>query len=139
ALIADNVYVACGDGTSANIGGTTCAAPLWAPLAALINQQAALAGNAPVGFLNPALYALGQNPNYHSSFHDITTGNNTRSGSPNAFYAVPGYDLCTGWGTPAGQSLIDALAGPPDPLGISPRTGFTAAGPAGGPFSPTSS
>ena len=29
---------------------------------------------------------------------------------PPNFYAVSGYDLCTGWGTPAGQTLINALA-----------------------------
>jgi hypothetical protein len=57
--------------------------------------------------------------------------------SPNSFYAVSGYDLCTGWGTPAGQSLINTLAGAPEPLGISPATGFTATGTVGGPFNAT--
>lgn len=32
---------------------------------------------------------------------------------PNLFFAVAGYDLCTGWGTPAGTNLINALAAPP--------------------------
>ena len=41
-------------------------------------------------------------PNYTSAFHDITTGNNTSPASPTKFYAVTGYDLCTGWGTPNG-------------------------------------
>jgi len=136
---ADNVYLAYGDGRNETVVGTSCAAPLWAALTALINQQAGLAGRGPVGFLNPAIYALGKSANYNSRFHDITTGNNTWSGSPNAFYAVAGYDLCTGWGTPAGQNLIDALAGPPDPLGITPAGGFTAIGPVGGPFIPSSS
>jgi len=27
------------------------------------------------------------------------------------FPAVPGYDLCTGWGTPVGENLINALVG----------------------------
>ena len=68
----------------------------------------------PVGFLNPALYAIGQGKSvvYNAAFHDITTGNNTWSNSPNLFYAVPGYDLCTGWGTPAGTNLINLLAPP---------------------------
>lgn len=138
ALIADNVHVQYGNGTSGAFGGTSCAAPLWAGLAALINQQAASAGRAPVGFVNPAIYALGKSANYNSSFHDITAGNNTWPGSSNNFYAVSGYDLCTGWGTPAGQSLINALAGPPDSLGITPATGFAASGAVGGPFSPNS-
>ena len=49
----------------------------------------------------------------NSLFHDITTGNNFWRGSPNRFPAVPGYDLCTGWGTPNGTNLITALAGAP--------------------------
>ena len=138
ALTADNVYVAYGNGRTTTLGGTSCAAPLWAAMTALINEQAATSGIAPVGFLNPAIYTLGKSANYNSSFHDIATGNNTWSGSPNAFYAVAGYDLCTGWGTPAGQNLINALAGPPDSLDITPAVGFTATGPVGGPFRPGS-
>jgi hypothetical protein len=78
----------------------------------LINQQAVNNGGTAIGFINPAIYALGQATNYASLFHDITTGNNTNAASDNLYFAVPGYDLCTGWGTPAGQNLIDALAGP---------------------------
>ena len=47
--------------------------------------------------------------NYTACFHDITTGNNIWSGSPTLFYAVSGYDLCTGLGTPNGTNLINAL------------------------------
>ena len=54
---------------------------------------------------------LAQGPNYTNLFHDITTGNNFWPGSPNRFQAVPGYDLCTGLGTPNGTNLITALAG----------------------------
>jgi uncharacterized repeat protein (TIGR01451 family) len=108
ALTADNVYVRA-NAADHNVGGTSCAAPLWAGFAALINQQAAATGKQPIGFINPIVYALGGQTNYTSAFHDITTGNNTSSRSPSRFYAVPGYDLCTGWGTPAGQPLIDAL------------------------------
>ena len=59
------------------------------------------------------------------------------SGSPTKFYAVPGYDLCTGWGTPTGQTLINALANP-EALLITPPTGFTSSGGFGGPFTITS-
>jgi subtilase family serine protease len=135
ALTADNVYVEYGNGRSGAVGGTSCAAPLWAGLSALMNQQALAAGRPPIGFINPAIYALGKGAGYKSAFHDITTGNNTSANSPNEFYAVAGYDLCTGWGTPAGKSLIDAIAGLPDTLGISPATGFTTTGTPGGPFS----
>jgi subtilase family serine protease len=134
ALTGDQVYVAYGDGSTGGFGGTSCAAPLWAGFIALVNQQNAASGNSPAGFINPAIYALGAGANYTNCFHDVTTGNNTWPSSPNLFYATTGYDLCTGWGTPNGQGLINALAGPPDTLVITPATGFTAAGLPGGPF-----
>jgi uncharacterized repeat protein (TIGR03803 family) len=91
--------------------GTSFAAPLWAGFTALVNQEAAANGDPAVGFLNPALYALGQSPSYTHCFHDITNGNNDPSPvGPIEFPAVPGYDLCTGWGTPKGSNLIEALA-----------------------------
>jgi hypothetical protein len=137
ALTADNIYVRYGNGSSGTFGGTSCAAPLWAGFTALVNQQAVASGRATVGFVNPAIYTIGKGANYAVDFHDITAGNNTWPGSPANFYAVPGYDLCTGWGTPAGQSLINALAGPADTLAITPASGFAASGPVGGPFSVT--
>jgi hypothetical protein len=138
ALTADNVYVAYGNGTSEDVGGTSCAAPLWAGFMALVNQQASAQGQPPEGFINPAIYAIAQNTNYNSCFNDITVGNNTSPNSPDLFFATNGYDLCTGLGTPKGQSLINALAIPPDALGIMPATGFTSSGQVGGPFSVTS-
>jgi subtilase family serine protease len=135
ALTADNVYVRA-DGHDYNVGGTSCAAPLWAGFTALVNQQAAATGEPAVGFINPAVDAIGSSPDYTTCFHDITTGNNTSGSSPNKFYAVPGYDLCTGWGTPNGQKLINALANP-EALQISPTTGFTSLGGVGGPFTVT--
>ena len=116
-------------------GGTSLATPLWAGLVALANQQAAANGQAPVGFANPALYAIAKSTNYHNCFHDITTGNNTNSASPYKYPAVAGYDLCTGLGTPNGANLIAALLAPPvDTLVVTPPLGFTAFGPGGGPF-----
>lgn len=138
ALTADNVYVTYGNGSTTALGGTSCAAPLWAGVTALLNQQAQAAGKSAVGFLNPALYAIGQSSGYGQNFHDITTGNNVTKSSPNLFYATAGFDLCTGWGTPAGQALIDSLSGAANALSIIPATGFTAGGPVGGPFTPTS-
>jgi hypothetical protein len=111
ALTADNVYVVADGGVGYNgVGGTSCAAPLWAGFTALVNQQATNNGLAAVGFINPAIYAIAKGANYSACFHDITTGNNTWSGSPTLFYAVSGYDLCTGLGTP-NTNLISALAG----------------------------
>ena len=111
ALTAENVYVRA-DGINYSVGGTSCAAPLWAGFMALVNQQATNQGASFVGFLNPTVYAVGVRPKYTSSFHDTTVGDNTSSSSPTNFYAVGGYDLCTGWGTPAGTNAINALLAP---------------------------
>jgi len=125
ALTADNVYVRADAQDYKGVGGTSCAAPLWAGFTALINQQGAASGKPPVGFLNPAIYALGKGLTYTNCFHDITSGSNTSSSSPVKFPAVTGYDLCTGWGTPTGTNLINALVPPPDPLQITPGVGLT--------------
>ncbi len=115
ALTAENVFVIYDNGLWGAAHGTSCAAPLWAALTALANQQAVANGHAPVGFINPALYAIANGTNYAADFHDITNGNNVNADSPNQFYAEPGYDLCSGLGTPAGAGLFNDLAGPPGP------------------------
>lgn len=76
------------------IGGTSASTPLWASLIARINK--ALGAN--VGFFNPLLYSKGA-----KSLNDITQGNNGR------FIAAPGWDACTGWGSPNGVKLLSAL------------------------------
>ena len=115
ALTADNIYIIADNGIEEpGTGGTSCAAPLWAGFTALVNQQATQARRAPMGFLNPTLYSIAKSPLYGATFHDIVSGDNTSPLSTNLFFAVPGYDLCTGWGTPAGTNLIDILA-PPAP------------------------
>jgi len=111
AMVSDNIAIVADNGQQETDGGTSFAAPLWAGFIALVNQQAAAYGRPPVGLVNPAIYAIGKGANYASDFHDITTGNNTTSSSPTKFFAVTGYDLCTGWGTPNGINLIYALAG----------------------------
>ena len=137
AMTADNIFVVANGQPETGVNGTSCAAPLWAGFCALVNQQATNTFQPPVGNVNAAIYAIGKGPNYAVDFHDITTGNNTNANVHGKYQAVPGYDLCTGWGTPNGQNLINALV-PPDPLGIAPWFGFAAAGPASGPFSPVS-
>lgn len=112
-LTADNIYVIFENGSSGYFGGTSVAAPLWAAYTALINQQDMAQSGNTVGFLNPALYAIGNSSNYTNCFHDITTGNNTNLVVANQYFAVPGYDLCTGLGTPNGQNLINALTSLP--------------------------
>jgi hypothetical protein len=106
AAVAFNVYVEA-NGNVGGTGGTSASAPLWASFLALANQQA---NGVPVGFLNPAVYGLAQKASYTTNFHDIVSGNNFNSFSPDLFSAVPGYDLVTGLGSPNGQNLINALA-----------------------------
>lgn len=113
ALTADNIYVIFENGFSGYFGGTSCAAPLWAAFTALANQQAVALGQPTMGFLNPALYTIGKSANYTNCFHDVTTGNNTNLVVSNRYFATPGYDLCTGLGTPNGSNLINALTSTP--------------------------
>ncbi len=94
--------------------GTSFAAPRWAGFIAMVNQQAVEAGTAPnggIGFLNPSLYAIGKGTQYATDFHDIVSGNNLTYAQPVWYNAVTGYDLVTGWGSPTGPALINALAG----------------------------
>jgi subtilase family serine protease len=94
-------------------GGTSFAAPRWAGFLALVNQQSVANGRDTVGFINTALYNLGISSSRSSAFHDITSGSNPpTAGDGSGFRAVPGYDLVTGWGSPAGAGLINLLAGP---------------------------
>jgi subtilase family serine protease len=84
-------------------GGTSYAAPLWASLIAMANEQSLNDGGTYVGFLNPTLYGIATGSGFGSDFHDITSGNNGK------YAAVSGYDLVTGWGSPSGVNLINAL------------------------------
>jgi len=89
---------------TADFGGTSFAAPRWAGFLALVNQQAVTNGSSTLGFINPILYSIGKGASYREDFHDITSGSN------GTYSAVPGYDLVTGWGSPNGTGLINALA-----------------------------
>ena len=125
----------CHDGTcQGGWGGTSFAAPRWAGYLALVNQQAKANTGSTLGFVNPAVYAIGKSTSYNSDFHDITSGNNN-NGHGTSYNAVVGYDLVTGWGSPNGQSLINALAGAAGPtftLSDSPTSLSITQGAAGG-------
>jgi kumamolisin len=83
------------DGQQAVIGGTSAVAPLWAGLIALMNQS--LGKN--VGYVNSLLYSA----KAAATFHDITSGNNGN------YVAGPGWDACTGLGSPNGAALLSVL------------------------------
>jgi subtilase family serine protease len=96
----------CYDGICAEgNGGTSYAAPQWAGLIAMANEQLVVHGRPTLGFLNPALYAIGVGTDFDSDFHDLLTGSNGK------YTAVTRYDLVTGWGSPTGPDLINALTG----------------------------
>jgi len=86
-------------------GGTSAAAPLWAAVIALADQDAGRS----LGFINPALYNIGRGASYHQAFHDVTSGNNTVAAST-GYEAAPGWDPVTGWGSPNAQVLVPLLA-----------------------------
>ncbi|HEY2466559.1 MAG TPA: S53 family peptidase [Terracidiphilus sp.] len=83
------------DGQTSVIGGTSAVAPLWAGLVAVANQQL----GARVGFIQPAIYAA----RGAAAFNDIKAGNN------GGFDAGPGWDACTGLGSPIAGKLISIL------------------------------
>ena len=83
------------DGQSAVVGGTSAVAPLWAALVALVNQR----NGRNSGFLNPTLYSGGE-----ANFYDITSGSN------GTYKAAPGWDPCTGLGSPDGQKIATLIA-----------------------------
>lgn len=99
----DTGYLTCSGGKFSTVGGTSAAAPLWGALIARCNQQL----NARVGNFNALLYSsIGPS----KVLNDITQGNNDTDGLLDGnFAAGPGWDACTGWGTPNGAKLLAAL------------------------------
>ncbi len=82
-----------------NVGGTSAAAPLWAALAADINQYLVAQHDMPLGNANATFYTLATTEQPFVAFHDITVGNNLY------YPAHVGYDLATGLGTPDAWNL----------------------------------
>jgi kumamolisin len=94
------------DGADYVIGGTSAVAPLWAGLIALANQQ----NGKSAGFIHPAIYAAKAT----SAFNDITSGTNY-TGTPVGFKAGPGWDACTGLGSPIATKVITTINPPAQP------------------------
>ena len=97
------------DGEFRSALGTSAATPLWAGVIALADQEAGV----PLGFVNPAIYAIARGPAYHRAFHDVVTGDNSvvwSTGVFTGYTAGPGWDPVTGWGSPDAQYLVPLLA-----------------------------
>ena len=93
----DTGYSILVDGQQQIVGGTSAVAPLWAGLIVLLNASL----GKPVGFLQPQIYVASAS----GGFHDITQGDNP------AYTAGPGWDACSGNGSPNGGGLLKALGG----------------------------
>jgi kumamolisin len=88
------------DGKQTVVGGTSAVAPLWAGLIARLAQST----GKKFGLLQPLVYA-GITPGKDvAGFNDITEGNN------GAYSAGPGWDPCTGLGSPQGAALLTRLS-----------------------------
>ncbi len=102
------------------IGGTSAAAPIWAGFSSIVDSALGYVGHGRLGFLNPFLYRLIFNQenglliNQIFDVNDIidgTNGNALLLGIP-GFFAGPGYDNCSGWGSMKGGRLaVDILVG----------------------------
>ena len=89
------------------IGGTSSSSPQWAGLIAVANE---MNGHHPLGYINPALYAIASNPaKYAADFYDVTTGNNQTDPTIAGFSATKGWDPVTGLGTPNAANLLPDL------------------------------
>jgi Pro-kumamolisin, activation domain len=74
-------------------GGTSLSTPVWAAAAAVWNHNNAEVGRPGIGFADPLIYSLGNDPvTYARDFHDVTEGSN-------GFAAGKGWDEATGWGS----------------------------------------
>ena len=79
-------------GVLGRAGGTSASTPIFASIINRINELRLVAGKAPVGFINPVLYANTE------VLNDITSGNNVGCNT-NGFNTAPGWDPVTGLGT----------------------------------------
>ena len=97
-------YLVVTGGDHAVVGGTSCSAPAFAGILALVVQHTGERQGNP----GPALYTLG-NAQYQGTgpevFHDITAGTTTVPGTP-GYACGPGYDLATGLGSVDAQALV---------------------------------
>jgi kumamolisin len=91
------------NGEWTTVGGTSCAAPIWAAFNACVNQARVAQSKAVLGFANPLFYTIGLGTSYNTDFHDIKMGNNLH------YPSKQGYDNASGWGSFNGANLFSDL------------------------------
>ena len=113
-------------------GGTSFAAPIFAGMVAILNQQKGY--TAGQGLINPTLYTLAANSTtYASAFHDTTSGNNnclagaTLCANTNGFSTGTGYDEVTGLGSVELNNLVAAWPANTTPALITTTTTISSA------------
>ncbi|MEO6350865.1 MAG: hypothetical protein ABIP53_09455 [Candidatus Limnocylindrales bacterium] len=94
---------AAGGLTSATVGGTSAATPLWAAAMVLVRQLAESSGIDGLGVLGPTLYEIAAEQAPGAVFHDVIRGGNL------LHEASPGWDYATGLGTPRVGPLANAI------------------------------
>jgi kumamolisin len=94
-------YLVVVDGHQEPIGGTSAVAPLWAGLIARLAQSTGKR----FGLIQPLLYAGVSVGVAQPGFNDIIDGSN------GSYKAGPGWDACTGLGSPDGSALLTLLSG----------------------------
>jgi kumamolisin len=87
------------NGAAQVASGTSAVAPLWGAFVALLNAER----GHPVGFINDRLY---QAPDL---LKPILSGDNIDSESGLGYMAGPGWNACTGLGSPKGAAILAAL------------------------------
>jgi hypothetical protein len=106
-------YITVLAGSLTPVDGTSAATPTFAGVVSLMNDARLSQGKAPLGFLNPWLYQVGEDT--PTAFWDITRGDNAcpedlESGTQCCEFglsAAVGFDLVTGWGTPKFHTLVE--------------------------------
>lgn len=95
------------------IGGTSVGPPAYAGIIAIANQMRKnlLPAKAPLGYINPQLYAVyaSQQATKSPPFHDVSGGSNIFASGITCCSAGGGYDMPTGLGTPSVNSLLNTL------------------------------
>ena len=98
-----SIYV--GGAYQNRVGGTSAVAPLWSALMARLNEGLRDRGLPRIGHFHPLLYG---DQRIQKSFQSILSGHNDPY-CAGGYHAGPGWNPCTGWGTPNGQLLLEAL------------------------------